>query len=299
MVSLHTNNLHHGASACYHFLPSMMMAKEHWILNSKFSTDDELKNLTDLVIDKKINKLFLYTPSKMLSWLNATPKVSHQVDITTLYYCPRNMVNLAKEKNVRLIKSVFGDTTIGYGFLVKTVDCTQLLDNYEPNCIGPKLDDFFDFDIQDRSLYIQLTGLGQSQWKTSHDNFELRNGQYYFLGRGTDYRINDEWINHNEIESKVSELFDVNNEEGATIVVDNEEQQVYLAVWINNLSAEKDLDLWLGRRYRSVYISKRSNNLNKKDFMGARKISRPALREYFRNNVPRLVSYTENPWCFS
>lgn len=299
MISLHTNNLHHGASACYHFLPSMMMAKEHWILNSKFSTDDELKNLTDLVIDKKINKLFLYTPSKMLSWLNATPKVSHQVDITTLYYCPRNMVNLAKEKNVRLIKSVFGDTTIGYGFLVKTVDCTQSLDNYEPNCIGPKLDDFFDFDIQDRSLYIQLTGLGQSQWKTSHDNFELRNGQYYFLGRGTDYRINDEWINHNEIENKVSELFDINNEEGATIVVDNEEQQVYLAVWINNPSAEKDLDLWLGRRYRSVYISKRSNNLNKKDFMGARKISRPALREYFRNNVPRLVSYTENPWCFS
>lgn len=299
MSSLHTNNLHHGASACYHFLPSMMTAKHQWILNSQFTSDTDLKNITDLIVDKKINKLFLYTPSKLTNWLKTTSVVQHPVDITTLYYCPKDMISLAKEKNVRSIKSIFGDTTIGYGFLIKIVDCSLTLDDYEPNCIGPKLDDFFEFDIQDESLYIRLSGLGSTEWKTSHDKFEFSNGKYYFLGRGTNYRINDEWILHQEVESKVSELFDVNNEEGATIVVDNEEQQVYLAVWIDNPKAESDLDLWFSQRYRSVYISKRARNLNKKDFMGARKISRPALREHFRTSVLRHVSRTENPWSIS
>jgi acyl-coenzyme A synthetase/AMP-(fatty) acid ligase len=297
--SLHTNNLHHGASACYHFLPSMMMAKEHWILNSNFATEAESKNLTDHIIDKKINKLFLYTPSKLTAWLRTTPVLQHHVDVTTLYYCPKDMIALAKEKNVSSIKSVFGDTTIGYGFLIKDVDLSLPLDDYEPNCIGPKLDDFFEFNLEDQSLYVRIPRIDSTEWKTSHDKFELRDGKYYFLGRGTAYRINDEWIRHQEIESKVSELFDLNNEEGATIVVDNEEQQVYLAIWIDHPDAEAELDSWFSKRFRSVYISKRAKNLNKKDFMGARKVSRPALREYFRTSVPRLVNRIENPWSLS
>lgn len=283
--TLHTNNLHHGASACYHFLPSMMVAKDHWIINSDFATESELKRLADCVNEQKINKLFLYTPAKLRKWLTTTSVLQHSVDVTTLYYCPTAMVTLAKEKNVNSIKSVFGDTTIGYGFLIKVVDCSMPLDNYEPNCIGPKLDEFFDFDLQDNSLYVQIPGIGSTEWKTSNDKFEFRDGKYYFLGRGTDYRINDEWILHQEIETKVSELFDVNGEEGATIVVDNEEQQVYLAVWIDNPEAEAALDQWFSQRYKSVYVTKRAKNLDKKDFMGARKISRPALRVHFRNNV--------------
>jgi acyl-coenzyme A synthetase/AMP-(fatty) acid ligase len=280
-TTLHTNNLHHGASACYHFLPSMMVAKDHWIFSSILD-DKSLLLLNKLIVEKEINQLFLYTPDKLLSWLKSTPILKHRVNITTLYYCTKEIVQLAKEKNVQLIKSVFGDTTIGYGFLVKTVDCTESLDQYEANHIGPKLDDFFDFKIENGSLYISIPGLGINDWKTSHDTFELRNNQYYFLGRGTDYRINDEWISHQEIENKVKSLFDVGDEEGATIVVDNEEQQIYLAVWIANPAAEKLLDLWMNNRYNTVCISKRSYNLNKNDFMGARKVSRPMLREQFR-----------------
>jgi hypothetical protein len=297
-TTLHTNNLHHGASACYHFLPSMMMGKDHWIFCSKFDNAD-LTLLNNLIVEKKINKLFLYTPDKLLSWLQSAPILKHQVDITTLYYCTKEIVQLSKEKNVRLIKSVFGDTTIGYGFLVKTVDCRESLDHYEANKIGPKLDDFFDFKIEKNSLYVSIPGLNINDWRTSYDTFELKDNQYYFLGRGTDYRINHEWINHQEIEDKIKSLFDVDGEEGATIIVDNEEQQIYLAVWIANSAAEKLLDIWMNDRYKTVYISKKSYNLNKNDFMGSRKVSRPMLREHFRKNVTRLVSYTSGPWCLS
>jgi acyl-coenzyme A synthetase/AMP-(fatty) acid ligase len=293
---LHTNNLHHGASACYHFLPSLMSAKTHHVMN--YRSDKDLQLLTEFITDRRINKLFLYTPGKVLSWLQATNPVHHQVEITTLYFCTPEIVNLAQEKNIKAIRSVFGDTTIAYGFLVKTVDLEESLGHYEPNCIGPKLDDFFDFKIEHGHLYIRSTGLGKTEWQTSYDNFELKNNNYYFLGRGNDYRINDEWINHNEIESKVNELFTVNQEEGATVVVDNEEQQVYLAVWINNPRAELELDRWLSNRYQTVSITKRVHKLDKNKFMGARKISRQLLKEYFRSNVKRIYSFSQ-PWMLS
>jgi acyl-coenzyme A synthetase/AMP-(fatty) acid ligase len=295
---LHTNNIHHGASACYHFLPSLMQCNTHYVLNLEENDPVLIRQLSEFIIDKKINKLFLYTPGKILSWLNSTDPVEHPVEITTLYFCTPELVKLAQEKKVKLIKSVFGDTTIAYGFLVKSVDLEKSLDHYEPNCIGPRLDDFFDFKIENGHLYICSPGLGNTTWKTSRDNFELKNNNYYFLGRGTDYRINDEWINHNEIESKVNELFTVNQEEGATIVVDNEEQQVYLAVWINNPQAEIELDRWLSQRYQTVSITKRVHNLDKNKFMGARKISRLLLKEYFRSNVKRIYSFTQ-PWILS
>ena len=298
-VVLHTNNLHHGASACYHFLPSFMSAKDHYILNSPLVTPEENKELAKFIIDKKINKLFLYTPAKLVSWLRATDRVEHNVEITTLYYCTKEIVQLAHEKNVSLIKSVFGDTTIGYGFLVKTVNPDDSLSDYEPNFISEKLDDFFDFKIKDGHLYIQIPGLDNSEWKTSYDNFELKNNKYYFLGRGTNYRINDEWINHTEIENKVNELFTTDHKEGATIVIDNEEQQVYLAVWTNDSAAEDLLDKWLSTRYQNVYISKKIHGISKDKFMGSRKISRQLLKEYFRSQVSRMHRFDQNPWCLS
>jgi acyl-coenzyme A synthetase/AMP-(fatty) acid ligase len=298
---LHTNNLHHGASACYHFLPGLMKSTKHHIMNSRFRPDSDQANkaMAQYIIDRKINKLFLYTPAKLLSWLRTTDALEHNVEVTTLYYCTKEIVELAKDKNVKLIKSIFGDTTIGYGFLIKTVDPSMSLDDYEPNCLGPKLDDFFDFKIENGFLYIQIPGLNRLDWKTSNDNFEIKNNKYYFLGRGTNYRINDEWINHNEIESKVNELFTVDQEEGATIVVDNEEQQVYLAIWIENSQAESKFNWWLSQRYRSVYITKYIRGLDKEQFMGSRKISRQLLKEYFRTSVPRIISFTDSPWCLS
>jgi hypothetical protein len=298
-IVLHTSNLHHGASACYHFLPSFMISKKHYNLNFMLNSPGENTKLAKFINDNKISKLFLYTPAKLNSWLMETDPVEHNVEITTLYYCPKNMVELAREKNVSLIKSVFGDTTIAYGFLVKTVNPRDSIDNYEPNLISEKLDDFFDFKIENGYLYIQAPGLGDTEWKTSHDNFELKNNKYYFLGRGTNYRINDTWINHHEIENKVNELFNIGTEEGATIVVDNEEQQVYLAVWIDNPKAETLLDQWLSTRYQNVYVSKKIHGINAEKFMGSRKVSRQLLREYFRTQVTRVYSFTQSPWCLS
>jgi acyl-CoA synthetase (AMP-forming)/AMP-acid ligase II len=302
-VILHTNNLHHGASACYHFLPGLSLGSKQFILNYRYhvNDNDHSDRMNRIIVENKINRLFLYTTSKMNYFLDCAPIFNHRVDITTLYYCTKDTVKLAADKNVNSIKSVFGDTTIGYGFLVKSVFPTrQNLETYEPNLISAKLDNFFDFIIKDGHLYVCIPGLGETTWKTSFDNFELRDGQYYFAGRGTEYRIDDEWVNHHEIEQKVSKLFDDDWHIGATIIADNEAQQIYLVVWRDNKEAEAKLIDWFSKKYKKAKINQIFRNLDQQDFMGSRKISRHKLREHCRQ-FGRSLDFAKElyPWMLS
>ena len=293
---LHTNNLHHGASACYHFLPSLMQSENHYIMDIHYvglgnkKAEGFGERLYDLVAREKINRLFLYSPNLLNYFLLNSKPYSHRVDITTLYYCPGKQIQLAQEKNINLIKSVFGDTTIGYGFLVKSVfPMSENLDAYEPSKISKKLDDFFDFKIDENNhLYISIPGLNKTDWKTSKDCFELKNNEYYFLGRGTDYRMGDEWVTLGEVERNLLECFGGYPDEHATVVIDNEEQEIYLVIWNENKDAEKKYLNWMKKRYKKARVNQIARHLDREDFMGARKISRPKLRDHFRSLTGRL-----------
>ena len=311
---LHNSNLHHGASACYHFLPSLIQSKNHFIQDiyypGKFEKGVQTfpsigkgfgERLYNLVNDEKINRLFLYTPNLLNYFLLNSEPYSHRVDITTLYYCPRKQIQLAKDKNINLIKSVFGDTTIGYGFLVKSVfPMSENLDTYEPSKISAKLDDFFDFKIdENKHLYISIPGLGKTDWKTSKDCFEQKDNEYYFLGRGTDYRMGDEWVSLAEVESKLLDCFGGFPDEHATVVIDNEEQQIYLVIWNENKDAEKKFIKWMKTNYDKAKVNQIARHLKKEDYMGARKVSRSHLRDYFRNTEGRIPANFLPTWLIS
>jgi len=278
--SLHTNNLHHGASMCYHFLPSFMTSKNHYVYNGdQKKVSDFYKNLCKYIVDRKINKVLLYSSEKLINFLSLTPRLDHELDIITLFYVNKKCIDLMHEKNISSIRNVFGDTTIGYGFLVKVVDKNTDSDMYVTNRIGPKLDDFFDFKIEDGHLYVKCLGLGETEWKTSHDKFNLINNDYYFHGRGTQYRICDNWINLGDVNNQVSECFP---EDGATAVIDNEEQQLYLSIWKSNPQGEQKFSKYLEDNYQHVRLNKIARDLNVEEYIVSRKIDRQKLMQYFR-----------------
>jgi len=277
--SLHTNNLHHGASMCYHFLPSFMTSKNHYVYNGNPKDNNYDQVLCDYIIDRKINKILLYSSKKLLNFLSQTPRLNHNLDIITLFYVNNRCIDLMHEKNVGSIRNVFGDTTIGYGFLVKVVDKNTDSNTYVTNRIGPKLDDFFDFKIEDGYLHVKVVGLGETKWKTSLDRFNLINNDYYFYGRGTQYRICDEWINLGDIDNKVAECFP---EDGATVVIDNEEQQLYLSVWKSNTQGEQKFSQYLKDNYQHVKLNKVARDLNVIEYTVSRKVDRQKLMQYFR-----------------
>jgi acyl-CoA synthetase (AMP-forming)/AMP-acid ligase II len=281
--TLHNVTLHHGASACYHFLPSFIRAKNHFILWTNESSQAEIDYRAKYINQHQINRLFLYTTQQLLKYLESTPHVEHRVDITTLFRITDRVAAIAKEKNISSIKSTFGDTTIAYGFLVKTWSRDDNLVTHDVTDMGPQRDDFFDFKIENGHLYVKSVGLGSDEWKTSQDKFDLRNNRYYFLGRDNIYRIGDEWINHGVIENKLLEFFpEHNGVETATIVFDNEQQHIYLAVWKEDLDNEQKFIEWIHYQYKQIKISKIARGLDVEKFIGARKISRQKLREYFR-----------------
>lgn len=279
--TLHTNNLHHGASMCYHFLPGFMTSKNHYIFSHRPDLD-YYKNLCKYVVDRRINKILLYSSEKLLRFLSTIPKIDFNLDIVTLFYVNQQCIQLMQEKNIASIRNVFGDTTIGYGFLVKIVDKHTDPDTYVTNRIGPQLDDFFEFDIVDGYLHVKATGLGETHWRTSHDRFEKINNDYYFYGRGTNFRIGDEWINLGDIDKVVHDLFGV---DGATVVVDNEEQQLYLSVWNQDPMAEQKFSQYLEKQFEHVKLNKIARHLDPVEYTVSRKIDRQKLMRYFRQQA--------------
>lgn len=280
---LHCNNLHHGASACYHFLPTLMRGRKHYLFSFDVENKAEVQDLCSHISAYQINRAFLYSPQMILEYLRTTQPMQHRFDITTLLVCPPATIALAKQKKINVVHAMFGDTTIGYGFLVKTVHPqSQDMTAYNPMAIGKKLDDFFRFELRDENLYIAIPGLGQNEWRTSYDRFQIINEEYVFLGRNNSYRIVDDWLNHSEIENKVQELFAGDPDEKATLIVDVEYQKIYLAVWEPNDPAETAIRQWFRERYIHARINRIERNLSKTDFMGSRKISRAKIREYFR-----------------
>ena len=278
--TLHTNNLHHGASMCYHFLPSFMMSKTHYVFNGNTrNSSTYFEDLCRYTQNKQINKILLYSSDKIVNFLNTIDPLNHSLDIITLFYVNQQCIRLMKSKNIASIRNVFGDTTIGYGFLVKIVDQHTDPDNYVVNKIGPKLDDFFDFKIENDYLYVRAAGLGETEWRTSKDRFADIDGYFHFYGRGNNYRIGDQWIVLGDLDKKVAEIF---SDDGATVVIDNEEQQLYLSVWKQNSQAEKDFDQYLSNTYQNVCINKIARHLNAHEYTVSRKIDRQKLLHYFR-----------------
>lgn len=274
---LHMRNLHHGASMCYHFLPSFMVGKDQYLLAYKDQIDEQV---TQTVIDFKINKILLYTANQVSDYLKLTPPLEHHLDIITLFLCPVETVALLKEKNVSSLRTMFGDTTIGLGFFVKTVYKDFDKNTYEKNCLGKQLDDFFNLKIEDGLLYISCPATGKG-WKTSKDRFELRNDQYYFFGRSDLYRIKDEWVGLADIESKIAEYF---GNDGATVAFDTDgiQTKILLVVWKENAKAEQNLNDYFESNFKEARINNIARNLNPAEFTISRKIDREKIRDYFR-----------------
>jgi hypothetical protein len=192
------------------------------------------------------------------------------------------MLKLVKDKNVNFIKSPFGDTTIGLGFFVKTVDQTTNEANYDVTNMGPVLDDFFQVELRDGLLYI-ASPYYDPEYKTSNDVFELIGGDYYFKGRANGYRINGEWIKLFDLESAVKEFFGPN---GATIVIDSEMQKIYLAIWENNIEAEKKIAKFFVNNYNNrVSIAYTLRNKSFDEFFNSRKIDHSKIRYVCRKKL--------------
>lgn len=276
--SLHIRNLHHGASMCYHFLPTWMTSREHYLYSFGHFDTEQAHRIAGIIKQHKINKVLLHTNRMTDDVLEFIDPVDWPLDIITLFAVTPKSVPLIKEKNVRSVKVCFGDTTIGLGLFIRSLDQTTDPATYDKSEMTSKQDDFYDFKIEDGILWIAIPELDQS-WQTSYDSFECRNGVYYFKGRSNQYRFGADWIRLGDLEALTARLF---GPDGATIVVDGDEQKIYLSIWEPNPEAEASIHEYFDKEFEDTRITKIARDLDYNKFMVSRKIDRPRLREYFR-----------------
>ena len=199
---MHRVSFHHGSTMSLHFLPSVMVCEEHYINNDAPATGAFAKYVQSI----KGNRVFLHTHDHLNDFLKEITPVDFPLQILSLNHITTDIAKLVKQKNIKKLLSSFGDTTIGDGFFVKEVVPETDMDSYEVLNLGQPLDDFWQFRIEDGKLYTASEELGQD-WKTSNDRFEIRNGDYYFLGRAHVFRIGEEWVEFRTLEEKITELF--------------------------------------------------------------------------------------------
>ena len=279
---LNFNNLHHGASMTYHFVPTFMVGSElYTAIGCHGPTELGIDGVVKFILEHKLNQMFLYRMDHVEYFLRNMPRVDWTVNITTLLQITPEMINLIKEKNVNWIVSPFGDTSIGQAIFNKKVNQTTDLATYDVTNQGRPVDDFYQVEVRDGSLWVAIPKLNQ-EWRTSGDAFEVMDGDFYFRGRANQYRINKEWIVLGDIETAVNTIF---GRGGANIVIDFEMQKVYLAVWQPDSEAEEKINKFFEDNYKKVKIDYVLRDEDYNQFYNSRKIDNSKIREVCRENI--------------
>lgn len=278
---MHIENIHHGASMCYYFLPAFMLGGKSYTSNGLHGNTGTLDPVIKFVMDNEINQVFMFRTEHAEYFLKHMPRAKHTVNIITLLQITPMMLPLIREKNVNWVKTSFGDTAIGMGFFTKHVDQSTDPETYDVANMGPLRDDFWQIEVRDGQLYVACQELGQ-EWRTSGDQFEIINGEFYFRGRANQYRIGDEWIKLNDLEQEVRRLF---GPLGASIVIDPEWQRVYLAIWEPNSEAENQLNNFFDANYTDVRVSYTLRNEKYASYFNGRKIDNSKIRTVCRERI--------------
>jgi hypothetical protein len=281
---MHVENIHHGASMCYYFLPAFMAGGRSYTSNGQNGIHGHTGSLDPVikfVMDNEITQVFMYRTEHAEYFLEHMPRAEHTINIITLLQLTPKMVKFIKEKNVNWVRTSFGDTAIGMGFFTKHADQNTDLETYDVSNYGPLWDDFWQIEVRNGELWVACQDLDQ-EWRTSGDSFECVNGEYYFRGRSNRYRIGIEYIALEDLESQVKTLF---GPRGATITVDVEWQKVYLAIWVPNPEAEEKLNQYLDNAYEHVKVSYVLRDQEYDYFYNSRKIDNSKIRAFCREQL--------------
>jgi acyl-coenzyme A synthetase/AMP-(fatty) acid ligase len=274
-VVCHTKNIHHGSSLVLFFLPSFMACDHHLTRVWNALESDSVSELVSFVEQEKPNHVFLYTTNLLTEFLQKISVWDRRLELLTLYHVTPEIIQLQKLKNVDMIRSTYGESTIGSAILLKHVNKDVDISTYEINNMGPKMDDYYELDIVDGKLAVSIPMLDQP-WRSTGDVFTVSNDNYYFHGRSDLYRIGYSWIKFSELEQEVNDQFGTDKgKPNANAVIDANLQKLYLAVWNKvSLDAVPKFVEHLKEKYDGYEVLK--GLFQHISSLSARKKSRPA-----------------------
>jgi hypothetical protein len=134
-------------------------------------------------MDNRINFVSLgHAVTGVLSnLLRAIGTVDFSLIINTTALVNRETVKLLREKNIAGINRLFCTNSRNAGILTRQVTKDTPDNRLQMNNFGAPADDFFQFRLDNNTLYYSCPALDEG-WQTDGHQFILSNGEYHFAG---------------------------------------------------------------------------------------------------------------------
>lgn len=236
---LHLYTLQHGSSLSIHFLPSLHKCKEHYFFDQlPNSTNDDWTNFLTFCTEKKITKLQspynAYT-DKIINALENSEKGCPNLTINVLSFINPNWIVPIKNKKLKKIVSIFGCSETAGPLFLPFADHNHL--EYDPTCLGKPINEYYKIRLDNQKLLVHIPTYNKDV--NTEDLLEIKNGDYYFIGKNKVQRINDIEINLADLRTIIHKSLDSFHRE-IIIVVDELYNKLYIASDDKNISSYKD-----------------------------------------------------------
>lgn len=236
---LHLYTLQHGSALSIHFLPSLYKCKEHYFFDQlSNSSEEEWVEFLTFCRTKNITKLQspynAYT-DKIINFLEKSKEGCPNLTINVLSFINPKWIESIKNKKLKKIVSIFGCSETAGPLFLPYVDIDHL--DYDPHCFGSPIEEYYKIRLDNQKLIVYIPTYNKTI--DTEDFLEIKNGNYYFIGKNKIQRINDVEINLVDLRKVI--LSSLNNEHREIIiVVDEMYNKLYIASDDKDISSYKD-----------------------------------------------------------
>jgi acyl-CoA synthetase (AMP-forming)/AMP-acid ligase II len=285
---IHTRNMHHASSLMLHFLPTLYKCSLHWHKYVNVDSVENTDSFLDLLLDAKINFCLVdnrYNLDAMLGQIVRRQihfPQSLELNISG-FLLTSDLKDQIADHNITIV-STFGSVDTGVPLFINRLDQHTDADLMSGGLIGyfPS-DGFYQLTIDHETVRVDCP----THWtepRFLNDRIQEKNNLYYHLQRDNIITIGEVRFDLNQLTKFVQQLiysFEV------LIVVDQEQQALYLAVWNSDISIKlPDLVAALmdSEFKKCATLFKKIRHFDKKQFTIDTKVSVDQLRGYLQTN---------------
>ena len=279
---IHTRNMHHASSLMLHFLPTIYACSLHWNKYIKFDSVGETDSFLDLLLEAKINFCLVcnrYDLDAMLGQIVQRQihfPQSLEFNISGFLLTP-DLRDQITDHNITIV-STFGSVDTGVPLFINRLDQHTDTDLMAGGLIGyfPS-DGFYQLTTDQEIVQVDCPG-HWAEPRFLNDRIQEKNNLYYHLQRDNTITIGEAQFDLDQLTRFVQQLIYSSE---MLIVVDLEQQALYLVVWDSNISIKLPnlVAALMDSKFKEcAMLFKKIRHFDKKQFTIDTKVSVDQLR---------------------
>ena len=235
---LHLYTFQHGSALSIHFLPSLYKCHKHYFFDQLHNVTEERWNNFP-VFCKENNITRIQSPynaftDRMIDAIKKSQGCSN-LTISVLSFINPEWIDVVKEEKLKKIISIFGCSETGGPLFLPYVDKDTI--TYNSSWLGKPITEYYKIRLDNQNLIVTIPTYNSEI--NTEDLLEVKDGDYYFIGKNKIQRINDIEINLVDLRKIIFDSID-NTHKEIIIIVDEIYNKLYIASDDKNIESYKE-----------------------------------------------------------